>query len=97
MKYIVDYGSKFKSEYKRLKKRGKDLDKLHAVIEKLANKENLDSKYMNHKLSDDKIYNGCYDCHIEPNWILIYKYNEKDKRLILYATGSHNDLFKNKY
>ena len=97
MPYLVDYGSSFKKNYKKIKKQGKDLNKLYLIINKLANKEQLDVKYCNHILNNNKIYYDCYECHIEPNWLLIYKYDDNHKKLILYATGSHNELFKDKY
>lgn len=56
MKYRVDYTIDFKKQYKKVKKQGKDLSKLHTVIEKLSNKIELDLKYKNHKLINDKIF-----------------------------------------
>ena len=63
------------------------------VIDILAIKEELDPKYHNHKLIDDKKYKDCYECHIRPDWLLIYQYNDKELLLLLNNTGSHSDLF----
>ena len=92
MKYIVDYTTRFKKQHKMLKKQGKDLNKLYSVIEKLANNEKLDIKYKDHQLINDKTYKNCRECHIEPNWLLIYKYQDDELILLLFATGSHSEI-----
>lgn len=53
----------------------------------------LDLKYKDHLLNDNKYYKNCRECHIEPDWILVYKYNENELILFLVETGSHSDLF----
>ena len=58
------------------------------------NKQELDEKYKNHRLINDKTYYDCYECHIKPDWLLIYKYIDNDLVLLLFATGSHSDLFE---
>ena len=93
MKYQVDYTSDFKKQYKKMLKQGKDLTKLYSVIETLATGLELDKKYKNHKLSSDNKYYNCKECHIEPDWLLIYKIDNNSLILILFATGSHSDLF----
>lgn len=75
-------------------KQGKDTDKLLDVVDKLVNKEVLDAKYRNHNLINDKYFKNCKECHIEPNWLLIYKYVHEKLVLILVSTGSHSDLFQ---
>ena len=92
-KYTIDLTSKFKRDYKKIRKQAKDISKLAYVIYKLANGEELDSKYKNHKLIDDKNYKDCFECHVEPDWLLIYKIKDNDLILLLFATGSHSDLF----
>lgn len=92
-KYTVVFSTRFKKEYKRVKKQGKDINKLKYVIDKLANGELLDQKYKNHNLKDDGEYVGCKECHIEPDWLLIYKYIDNELILLLVSTGSHSDLF----
>ena len=72
-KYVVHFSSDFKKNYKKIKKQGKDISKLKSVIDKLANEEVLEVCFKNHKLKDDRNYKDCYECHIEPDWLLIYK------------------------
>lgn len=93
-KYDVKITSKFKSDYKKIRKQGKDINKLINVLEFLANGEELDQKYKNHKLINDKNFQDCYECHITPDWLLIYKLQDNELILLLFATGSHSDLFK---
>ncbi len=92
-KYQVVYSTKFKKSLKKILKQGKNIDELKDVINKLAIKEELDSKYKNHKLLDDKYYRNCNECHIRPDWLLIYQYNDNMLLLLLMNTGSHSDLF----
>lgn len=92
-KYAVHFSKKFKKDYKRIKKQGKDISKLKVVIEKLANGELLDAKYKNHNLVDDKYYKNCSECHIEPDWLLVYQYIDNELILLLINTGSHSELF----
>ncbi len=93
MKYKIDYTSNFKKQYKKIKKQGKDLDKLYEVITKLSNGERLDEKYKNHKLINDNIFKDCNECHVGLDWLLIYKIQDGELVLLLFATGSHSDLF----
>ena len=92
--YRIDYSSRFKSEFKKIKRQGKDLEKFYKIVDRLSKKEKLELKYRNHLLKDDNLYKNCYECHIEPDWLLIYKYDEDTNRLILYSIGSHSDLFQ---
>lgn len=94
MKYTVDYTSSFKKQYKKAKKQGKDLRKLYEVIEKLANGKELELKYRNHDLITDKKYINCKECHIEPDWLLIYQIKDKELILLIFSIGSHSELFK---
>ena len=91
MKYIVDFTTQFKKDIKLAKKQGKDTDKIFEVVEKLANDEVLESKYKDHCLTGD--YKDCRECHIEPDWLLIYKKYESELILMLIRTGSHSELF----
>ena len=86
----IHYTTQFKKDYKRIKKQNKDSDQLKVVIEKLVAGEKLKPKYRDHQLFGD--WKGHRDCHIEPDWILIYQ--PTDNTLILERTGSHPDLFK---
>ena len=82
--------SQFKKDIKRLKKRGKDLEKLGDVVRLLAADEPLEEKHRDHALIGRWV--GSRDCHIEPDWILIYR-NESES-LYLERSGSHSDIFK---
>ena len=91
MKYDVEFTNKFKKELKIAKKQNKDLNKLYDVIEKLANGEALDIKYRDHELAGK--YKGTRECHIEPDWLLVYEINDEILVLILYRLNSHLELF----
>lgn len=92
-KYDVVYSAKFKKDLKKILKQGKNIDELKDVIDVLAARKELDSKYKNHKLINDKNYKNCNECHIRPDWLLIYQYNDKKLLLLLMNTGSHSELF----
>ncbi len=70
----IYYTNQFKRDYKRLKKQNKDLAKLREVIDKLVAKEPLQAKYNDHPLTGN--WKGFRDCHVEPDWLLIYKVSE---------------------
>ncbi len=92
-KYRVDYTSDFKKEYKKIKRQGKDLSKIRIVVELLAYGNALESQYKDHKLNDNKKFKDCRECHIEPDWLLVYRIYNDELILLLVATGSHSDLF----
>lgn len=92
-KYDVVYSNKFKKNLKKCLKQGKDIKKLKVVIDKLANKEELDPKYKNHNLLNDKYYKDCCECHIEPDWLLVYHYDNNDLVLLLVNIDSHSEIF----
>lgn len=92
-KYEVQTTSNFKKKYKKIIKQGKDEKKFLRVLGFLANGEQLEEKYKNHKLVNDKNYKDCYECHIEPDWLLVYKIRDDKLVLLLFATGSHSELF----
>ncbi len=94
MKYNVDYTNNFKKQYKKAKKQEKDLTELYRIIEQLAKGEKLEAKHKDHPLINDKKYKNCRECHIEPNWLLIYQINNNELILLLFATGSHSELFE---
>ena len=93
LKYTVSFSSDFKKQYKKIKKQGKDINKLKEIIKHLANLEDLKPKYRNHMLNDNKYYKNCGECHIEPDWLLVYKYIDEQLILLLIATGNHSELF----
>jgi mRNA interferase YafQ len=84
------YLKRFDRDVRRIVKRGKDTEKLKKVTRMLIRQEKLDERYKNHPLKGN--YKDCYECHIEPDWLLIYRI-EKDVIQFL-RTGSHADLFK---
>ena len=92
MKYEITFTSKFKKDIKRIKKRGYDLNLLRDVISILANGDQLDPKYNDHALSGE--FKGCRECHIEPDWLLVYEIAEMELILYLTRTGTHSDLFE---
>lgn len=92
-KYHVQYTSRFKKEFKKILKQGKDEKLFLEVLNFIANGKELAEKYRNHKLINDKIFKECYECHIQPDWLLVYKIQDNDLVLLLFATGSHSDLF----
>ncbi|MBR6902993.1 MAG: type II toxin-antitoxin system YafQ family toxin [Clostridia bacterium] len=92
MKYEVRFTNQFKKDIKLAKKQGKDIDKLFDVIGILANGEVLDEKYRDHDLSGN--FRGCRECHIEPDWLLIYEIDNNVLVLVLNRVGSHSELFK---
>jgi mRNA interferase YafQ len=83
-------GSRFRRDVKRLQRRDKDIGKLRAVIIELTNERFLDERYREHPLTGDWV--NYRDCHIEPDWLLLYRIT--DNELQLARTGSHSDLFK---
>ncbi len=86
---IVDTSNKFEKDLSRLKKRGKDLEKLESIVDKLRYDESLPAKCRPHILSGD--WDGFWELHIEPDWLLIYEIDED--AIYLVRTGTHSDLF----
>lgn len=91
MKYTLKPTSQFKKDLKLMKKRGNDLTLLEEVLSLLADGKPLAEKYRNHTLTGDFV--GCSECHIKPDWLLVYEYDEEILYLYLLRTGSHSDLF----
>lgn len=85
------FTSQFKKDYKRLKKRGFNLDELQEVIERLRRQEPLDKRHQDHALTGN--YAGFRECHIRPDWLLIYAVDKDILVLTAARTGSHADLF----
>jgi mRNA interferase YafQ len=84
--------NQFKRDVKRISKSGsKQMDKLKEVLTLLINEEKLDIKFKNHALKNN--WNGFFECHIEPDWLLIYRIDKENRLLELARTGSHSDLF----
>lgn len=91
MKYELKPSARFKKDVRLAKKRGYNLNLLTDVIEKLANGEELEPKFKDHLLTGD--YGGFRECHITPDWLLIYSIHENELILYLSRTGTHSDLF----
>ena len=83
--------NKFRKDYKRIKKRGYDLTLLEKVLDTLLRQETLDQKHKDHALTGN--YIGFRECHIQPDWLLIYAISESELILTASRTGTHSDLF----
>ena len=89
--YKVKFTTAFKKSYKLMKKRGVDLSLLDSVVDALRQGKALDPKYKDHILKGE--YVGFHECHIKPDWLLIYLIEENILTLTLVDTGSQADLF----
>ena len=87
----IKFLNSFKKDYKRIVKRGYDIALLENVIRMLADGETLPAKYRDHTLTGN--YSGFRECHIAPDWLLIYEVRESELILVLSRTGTHSDLF----
>ncbi|MCX4367825.1 MAG: type II toxin-antitoxin system YafQ family toxin [Clostridia bacterium] len=92
MTYEIRYTSRFEKDVKQAIKRGKDINKLFDIIEKLSRNEPLETRNRVHMLVGE--YSGYWECHIEPDWLLIYEKFDEILVLSAYRTGTHSDLFK---
>ena len=92
MKCTIRPTSRFQKDLKRIAKRGYNTELLTAVIKKLANGEPLAQKHRDHALTGD--YADCRECHITPDWLLIYEISDDTLLLYLTRTETHSDLFK---
>ncbi len=91
MKYKVQPSARFKKDLKKIYKRGYDISLLKKIIKKLANGEELPRKNKDYALAGR--FKNCRECHITPDWLLIYELEENKLILYLTRTGSHSDLF----
>ena len=91
-KYQIVQTGKFKRDLKSAIKRGYNVQLLQVVVDTLASGENLPPKYRDHALAGNFI--GCRECHITPDWLLIYEIDGNELILYLTRPGSHSDLFK---
>lgn len=91
MKYTIETSTKFKKDYKLIKKRGYDTNLLKEVIDLLADGRQLPEKYCDHSLSGN--FTGLRECHILPDWLLVYRIEKERLILALTRTGTHSDLF----
>ena len=91
-KFQLEYGGKFLKDLKIAKRRGLNMEELRIVTDLLQEGKTLPEKYRDHSLSGN--YKGYRECHINPDWLLIYKRKEAIMVVSLYRTGTHSDLFK---
>lgn len=90
-KYSVIFTPNFKQDYKLVQKRGYKIELLQEIVALLANGEPLPEKNRDHALTGN--YKGFRECHIQPDWLLIYQLSGEDLILFLTRTGTHSDLF----
>ncbi len=89
----AEFTGQFKRDYKLALKRGCDPDELQAVLTLLLQEQPLPEKYRDHPLQNSRNYKGMRECHIQPDWLLIYQIVRDTLILRLIRTGSHSDLF----
>ncbi|NJD02025.1 MAG: type II toxin-antitoxin system YafQ family toxin [Ruminiclostridium sp.] len=87
----IRYSSRFKKDFKTVVKRGYDIKLLEEVLELLVQEQILPQKYLDHALTGN--YTGHRECHIAPDWLLVYKIEKEILILSLTRTGTHSDLF----
>ena len=81
----------FMKDYRRVQKRGKDMSRLTEVIDLLTGGQPLQPRHKNHPLRGN--YKDWWECHIEPDWLLVYRIDRSAGRIVFFRTGSHSDLF----
>ncbi len=91
MKYEVNFTTQFKKDLKLARKQGKNEERLWQIVEKLANGVPLDESCKDHNLAGK--YAGYRECHVYPDWLLVYKQQDDILVLLLYRLGSHAELF----
>ncbi len=89
--YHLNYTKQFKKSLKLCKRRGYDLNLLEKVLSILEREGELPLEYKPHKLQGK--YIRCWECHIQPDWLLIWMQNDKELLILLLDTGTHSDLF----
>ena len=89
--YEVIYTGQFKKSLKLCVRRGLDVNVFKTVLDILQEQGQLPAEYRPHKLTGK--YTGCWECHIQPDWLLIWEQDDRQLRLILVDTGTHSDLF----
>ena len=89
--YTIRWSSRFRKDYKKMKRQGKDMAKLDAIIASIATRANLPESLHDHPLTNN--WAAHRECHIERDWLLVYHIHENVLVLELTRTGSHSDLF----
>lgn len=90
-KYIIEYTGSFKKDYKRCVRRNLDISLLKRAISLLAETGTLPQEYKPHRLSGR--YSGFWECHIQPDWLLVWQQDDNVLRLLFSRTGTHSDIF----
>jgi len=85
------YTGSFKKDRRLMKKRGKNMDGLTEVMRLLVNEQPLLPKHENHPLRGN--FKGKWECHVEPDWLLVYRVDKATRQVVFYRTGTHSDLF----
>lgn len=93
MIYNIRKTSQFKKDFKLCIKRGLKVEEFTKVVGLLQKGVPLPEKYLDHPLQPSRLYKNCRELHIEPDWLLIYKYSNESVILYLVRTGTHSDLF----
>lgn len=93
MKYNIRKTSQFKKDFEKIVKRNLDISEFTAVLNLLVAGSTLPEKYQDHPLRNSKDFKNCRELHIEPDWLLVYKYSNDNLILYLIRTGTHSDLF----
>jgi len=83
--------ARFRRDLRRMRRRGKDIGRIQAVVRLLVNEEPLPERQRDHRLVGD--WHHCRECHVEPDWLLIYQIDTERATLTLVRTGTHADLF----
>ena len=86
------YSKQMKKDIKLVKKQGKSRQALQDIVDEIKSGKPLDDKYQEHYLTNN--YKGCRECHITPDWLLIYRIDKKENKLYLVRTGSHSELYE---
>lgn len=91
MTYQLLYSNRFKKSLKKCHKKGLDIEKLRLAIKTLVENGNLPAEYRPHKLVGK--YNGIWECHISPDWLLLWEQNDTCLTMLMVDTGTHSDIF----
>lgn len=93
--YTIKFTGVFKRQMKLCERRGYDMELLREAIRILSTEGKLPEKYLPHVLHGDR--NGQWECHIQPNWLLVWEQHDQELILVMLNTGTHADLFGKKY
>lgn len=87
----ISYTNQFKKDFKKVQKRGFNIAELETLVELIVNEQPIPARYKNHKLIGD--YKNIWDCHIKPDWLLLYELDVENREVTFVRTESHSDLF----